>query len=124
MNINEALSRNRAIFEKLTDDTVHSVEVQNKQTNQTIQKQHHEEEAPKKPLEPPIYEEREEERQPIFSLKHMPDETVFDFSAPATVTYPEISAEKQSMTKDPLENLYYRLEVDARRGSQLLNEEE
>jgi len=124
MNLNEALSRNRVIFEKLTGIRVYTEPKQKEHKVQIGQNQHHEETLPKEPMKRPVYEEGE--RRPVFSLKHASpsDKATLDFDAPGAVAYPEIPLRRQSAAADPLESLYYRLEVDARRGSQLLNEEE
>ena len=123
MNIKEALSRNRRVFENLTGNRESIVSIQKEQISHIIQTQYHEEEKPQEPLKHPVYEEYKDERRPIFSLKDAPG-SIYSFDAPESVDYPNITTRTHTTEEDSLETLYYRLEVDARRGSQLLNEEE
>jgi len=124
MNMKEALSRNRMVFEKLTGNYVNTVQTQNKRISHMIQTEHYEKGKQQEPLKHPVYEEYKDEWRPTFSLKDASDNTTYSFDAPENVVYPQITEITHITEEDSLETLYYRLAVDARRGSQLLNEEE
>ncbi len=69
---------------------------------------------------------------PVFSLrqgdfKHVDRRQTgmaLSFEAPANIDYPTLQKSSTKQNPDPLESLYYQLEVEARRSSQLLSEEE
>ena len=123
MNVKEILSRNREIFEKLTGESAQAAAQAEKSTSQ-IKRAEFISEAQRPVFKAPDYNGQPNAARPIFSLHAAEGEVRDYFGAPDDVHYPEIPEKKQDETEDPLENLYYRLEVDARRDSQLLSEEE
>lgn len=126
MSLNDDLKRNRKIFEQLTNIA---------ETETAI--------APSpraEPVPPPINETVREpfeapdtvrQKYRSFSLNNgesfVPRETtaVSSFEAPAGVSYPALSrTNAEARPSDPLEGLYFQLEAEARRSSQLSCEED